>query len=265
MIFNQPIKRENINIYKKLDYQNDFTFIPIKYEKAEIIIQTPKLFIPFNISSSLYKGKKYIDLSFQNIKYDKNVELLLNNLQILYEKIKTNFNCEVSPFLKEFNNNIFMRFKVLDNTLFFDQNKRKIQSIENLTYGTFIIHLHGLWMIKDKITFEWVILQGKINMPIYLSEYSFIDDDDKKGKGKGKGKNVIPPPPPLSNGFTHLLKLGISEDAINHKLKMQKTRINALDLQNITLRKTNMVIKEAQKDELLEELKSKIKFRHKKI
>ena len=57
MIYNQPIKKENINIYKKLDYQNDFTFIPVKYQKKVIIIQTPKLFIPFNISSSLYKEK----------------------------------------------------------------------------------------------------------------------------------------------------------------------------------------------------------------
>ena len=57
MIYNQVIKKENINIYKKLDYQNDFVFIPIKYQKDDIIIQTPKLFIPFNISSSLYNEK----------------------------------------------------------------------------------------------------------------------------------------------------------------------------------------------------------------
>ena len=66
---------------------------------------------------------------------------------------------------------------------------------------------------------------------------------------------MIPPPPPLPNKFNHLLKLGISEEAISHKLKMENSRIKSLDLQNVKLKKTKTIIKTEQKDELLEELK----------
>ena len=98
-------------------------------------------------------------------------------------------------------------------------------------------------------------------MPIYLSEYAFIDEN----KGKGKGKNIPPPPPLPPNKFSHLLKLGISEEAINHKIKMESTKINPFDLQNVKLKKTVTNIKREQKDELLEELKLKLKLKHNKI
>ena len=97
-------------------------------------------------------------------------------------------------------------------------------------------------------------------MPIYLSEYAFIDEN------KGKGKGIPPPPPPPPNKFSHLLKLGIHlEEAINHKIKMESTKINPLDLQNVKLKKTVTNIKKEQKDELLEELKLKLKLKHNKI
>jgi len=153
-----------------------------------------------------------------------------------------------------------MRFKVLENTLFFDQNKNKIDLLENLTYGEFIIHLQGLWLINNKLHFDWILLQGKIDMPLYLSEYSFIDYN--KGYGKGKGKS-IPPPPPLTplmalkplNNFDNLLRLGISKEAIEHKKKLN----NTFDILSVTLQKTPQnIIKKEPKDELLEELKKKL-------
>ena len=154
-----------------------------------------------------------------------------------------------------------MRFKVLENTLFFDQNKNKIDLLENLTYGEFIIHLQGLWLINNKLHFDWILLQGKIDMPLYLSEYSFIDYNYgySKGKGLGKGKSIPPPPPTLPfkplNSFDNLLRLGISKEAIEHKKKLN----NTFDILSVTLQKTPQnIIKKEPKDELLEELKKKL-------
>ena len=78
MIYNQILEYDKIKIHKKLDHLNGFTFIPIKYDNNDILIQTPKLFIPFNISSYNNNNKRYLDLSFQNIKNDTNIELLVN-------------------------------------------------------------------------------------------------------------------------------------------------------------------------------------------
>ena len=50
MIYNQELKYEKINIHKKLDHLNGYTFVPLKYDNNDFVIQTPKLFIPFNIS-----------------------------------------------------------------------------------------------------------------------------------------------------------------------------------------------------------------------
>jgi len=262
MIYNQDLEYDKINIHKKQDHFNGYTYIPIKYDNEDIIIQTPKLFIPFNISS--FNNKRYLDLSFQNIKNDKLITQLKNNLDLIYKKINIVLKkYSIKCFIKNnYNNNLQMRFKVLDNTLFFDHNKKKINSIENLTYGAFIIHLQGLWLINNIITFDWIILQGKIDMPLYLSEYAFIDKEINKGKGKGKGKSIPPPPPPLNNyisPFNKLLKIGLSKEVIEHKMKMERVSINPNDLQNIKLKKTITVEKKPEKDLLLEELKKRFR------
>ena len=256
MILNQSLDYNKINIKIKQDFTNGYTFVPIKYDDKDIVIQTPKLFIPFNISC--FNCKRYLDLSFQNIKNDKNVKLLYDNLELLLKKIR---DCSkkyiIINFLKEFNNNFLIRLKVLNNTLFFDQNKKKIETIESCTYGSFIIHLNGIWLIDNKLTFNWILLQGKIDMPLYLNEYAFIDENEIQYKKKGKGKG-IPPPPPLDN-FNRLLKLGISADAINHKMKMERKTINAEELKSIKLKKTIIQEKEeTEQDKLIKELKEKL-------
>lgn len=265
MIYNQELNYDKIKIHKKQDHLNGYTFVPIKYDNKDFVIQTPKLFIPFNIST--FNNKRYLDLSFQNIKNDKNIKLLINNLELIHEKIKDTIKkYKIRGFLKvNHMKNRQMRFKVLDNTMFFDHNKKEINNIENLTYGTFIIHLHGLWIINGLVTFEWILLQGKIDMPLYLSEYAFVDENRSiyKGKGKGKGKGKPPPPPPPLNNVNKLLKMGISKEAIDHKMKMERRTINPKDLLNVNLKKTIIPKKVTTENELILELKKFLKEKNK--
>ena len=83
----------------------------------------------------------------------------------------------------------------------------------------------------------WVMLQAKIDIPLHLCEYAFIDEDDYKFKGKGKRQGIPPPPPPPTNNINKLLKIGLSKQAIEHKMKMEKVTLNVDDLKNVCLKK----------------------------
>ena len=262
MIYNQNIDYEKINIHKKEEHLNGYTFVPIKYDNEELVIQTPKLFIPYSIS--VFNNKRYLDVSFQNINNDKLVKQLIDNLDIIHNKIKEKLKkYTVKYFIRRnINNNLQMKLKILNNTLFFDSKKQKINTIENLTYGKFIIHLNGLWIINNIISYEWVMLQAKIDIPLHLCDYAFIDEDDYNFKGKGKGKGIPPPPPPPTiNNINKLLKIGLSKQAIEHKMKMEKVTFNMDDLKNVSLKKTVVHKKIEPKDQLLEELKKRISLK----
>jgi hypothetical protein len=267
MIYNQVINKNNINIKKKLKYSEYCTLIPIKYNNEDLIIQTPKMYIPFG-EKFVYnnKNKKYIDISFQNIDNDNNIKIFYNNLNIIYDKINKFYKYDVDDIIKKYNKNDLLRLKITKNILIYNQKRENIDKIINNTYGSFIIHLYGLWLMNDTLYFHWELLQCKLDMPIYLSEYSFIDDVKpifNKGKGKGKGKCIPPPPPPLNSKYDKMIKMGIPKDAVLQKMRLENNpkKINPQDLQNVKLKKT--VIEEKEKIEdmpYLAELLKRIKI-----
>ena len=240
---NFSLNKNKIKIKKKQKFSEDFTFIPINYDFRDLIIQTPILFIPFGKQKySINDSKSYIDLSFQNMINDKNIEIFFNNLRKLYLTIKEYFNDYlVEDFLKKNKYSYSMRFKIDDECLFFDQNKNIYKNEIKKTFGSFIIHLNGLWVMENRIWFQWYIVQAKINIPIVIKEYIFIDEDDDNKEIK---KSFIPPPPPPppplfknNDKYSKMLKLGIPKHAVEQKKRMD--RIRPEDLQNVQLKKNN--------------------------
>ena len=270
MIYNQIINPKNINIKKKLKYSEYCTLIPIKYNNNDLIIQTPKMYIPYG-EKYVYNNinKKYVDISFLNINNDDNIKIFYDNLNIIYDKINNFYEYDVDDIIKKYNKNNLLRLKITKDILIYDQNKKNIDKIINNTYGSFIIHLQGLWLMNDTLYFHWELLQCKLDMPIYLSEYSFIDDVKpiiNKGKGKGKSKDNVPPPsppPPINSKYDRMIKMGIPKEAVLQKMRLEDApkRINPNDLQNVILKKT--IIKEKEKvDDMpyLAELLKRIKI-----
>jgi hypothetical protein len=266
MIYNQIIDSKKINIKKKLKYSEYCTLIPIKYNNEDLIIQTPKMYIPFG-EKFVYnnKNKKYLDISFLNIENDNNIKIFYDNLNIIFDKINNFYKYNVDEVIKKYNKNDLLRLKITKDILIYNQNKENIDKIINNTYGSFIIHLHGLWLMNDTLYFHWELLQCKIDIPIYLSEYSFIDDVKPVTKGKGKGKGIIPPPPPppINSKYDKMIKMGIPKDAVLQKMRLEETPkvINPKDLQNVKLKKT--VIKKKEKTDdipYLAELLKRIKL-----
>ena len=249
--------KELLNVKRKQKFSQEFTFSQIKYNSQEFLIQTPVLFVPFGIQQySINDSKKYLDLSFQNIENDQNIQVFLKNLKKIYSSVKKDFQeYTVDKFLKETKFSPLLRLKVDDNCLFFDQNKNKYQDDLPKTYGSFIIHLTGLWSMNQKIWFQWQLLQAKIKIPFVLKEYAFIDDDG----GEERKVKIIqskipippppppPPPPPVCSKYSKMLKLGIPKGAVEQKKTLD--RIRPEDLQKVKLKKGKVIDKKNNGDD----------------
>ena len=87
---NIDVKSDTISFKKRVQYSDNFSFIPIKFLNSDLLIQTPYLFVPFNISNYDKKtDKKHIVLSFfdddnnNNIFIEKLNELDTENIEPL--------------------------------------------------------------------------------------------------------------------------------------------------------------------------------------
>ena len=186
------IDETRIKFKKGFKYSNDLSFIPLYYDKKILLIQSPNMYIPFNVKEYADRCKKtYLDLTFQNI-CDKETEDFLENLDIIFNRVKKNYkNYEINNFIKETNIYKWMRFRLDKQSLFFNQNKEKITEIPSKTFGVFIFSLNGLWLMDNKIWCNWVIIQSKLYIPVKLKEYYFIDKEEENITS-----TILRPPPP---------------------------------------------------------------------
>mgnify|MGYP006091698451 CR=1 FL=1 len=177
---------KDINIKKSLKYSNDFTFVGLSLNKKDICIQTPKLYTKYGINKNY--DKSFINLSLQNIENDNTIKNFKFNLDLIYNFIKRKYyNYNVVNYLQD----LEFRLKVKDNIKIYDKQKNAIINIMSNTYGNYIIYLQGFWIINKDIYFQWYVLQAKIDLPLHLNDYAFIDESPKNIP-----KN-IPKPPPL--------------------------------------------------------------------
>jgi hypothetical protein len=247
---------------KPLKYSDSFTFIPIqifhknnkKYHQC--ILQTPYLFSPYGIQT-IQNNKKIIDLSFLNKDNDIYTQSFLKILKSIYKNISKKYSTyDVQNFLK---NTLFdecMRLKV-DKVLLFNQEKDPLTTIESFSYGSYLIHLYGLWISDNKIWIQWYLIQAKIVKPIYFQEYSLIDEEKTNNENK------------IENKYDKMLKMGVPKEAVekqklldgftlhsnippppilNKSISIPK--INASDLQNVVLKKSKPQLKKQMEKQI---------------
>ena len=176
ILSNDIVDKKKINIKINQFYSDGYTFVPLLYDKEEIIMQTPKLYTQYGINNKY--DKDFIDLSFRNIINDKSIENFKHNLDVIYLKIANKYKntYKAINYLKYGDKDITMRLKVQDNLLIFDQKKNKLDKLITNTYGYFLINLQGFWIIENEIYFQWYLLQAKIDIPIYLENYCFVEN-----------------------------------------------------------------------------------------
>ena len=249
--YSENLKSYPFFIQKSLKYSDKFTFIPIRLKKNKIyqkcILQTPLLFTPYGICKT-QNDKDIIDITFQNIENDKSQKTFHRNLKYIYDSVyeKYKYDYIVNDFLKRTDFNDCLRLKLNNTTTIFDEYKNIIEKIDNYSYGNFIIELEGLWLNEDNIWFQWNLLQAKIKIPTYLSEYSFIDEIHEKEVSIKEDK------------YDKMLKMGVPQEAVKRQKMLdgkiplpppppnlinQKSRsynipkINPSDLKNVVLKK----------------------------
>jgi len=207
--YKEDLSQYSIVLSGPLKYSESFTFVPIKFHKDndyhKCILQTPLLFSPFGIQT-LPNGKRVIDISFQNKNNDNSQSSFLYNLNRIYKIINRKYKSKykVNPFIKNTDFNECIRLKLLESTSLYDESRNNIQTINRFTYGSFIIHLEGLWINKNDIWFQWTLLQACAKIPIHLKEYSFIDEIHEV---KNKEKKI-------SDKYDKMLKMGVPKEAV---------------------------------------------------
>ena len=152
MIYNQSIQSKDINIKKFLKYSDNYTLIPIKYKNNDLIIQTQKMYIPYG-EKFVYNNndKKYVDISFQNIENDKNIELFYHNLDIIHNKINKVFNeYNVDDLIKIYNKNELLRLKINKGILIYDHNQNIIDNRDSVDEG-WLLHVDSSNNIKFNV------------------------------------------------------------------------------------------------------------------
>lgn len=217
---------KNINYKIKLKYSEGFSFIGISYLKHDFCIQTPKLYSKYGLNKKY--DKYFIDLSLQNICNDDNIKILMDNFNMIYDTIKNKYkNYNVVNPLK----NDIIRFKTKSDFKVYDTNRDILESVLPNTYGNYIIYLQGIWLIENDIYFQWYTLQAKIDMPLNLEEYAFLDSVKNIPKPPPL-PSFIPKPPPLPNFKKVENKIVIQKKDIK---KVVKKEIDVPTLEEIML------------------------------
>lgn len=173
-----------------LRINNQYSLIPIRYQSNNLIIQTPKLLMPFGISN--FKDKQYLSLSVINSDNDSHINQFLNLIKSFNQhliKIHKQFRNKnfINPI--HFNKNFppLINFKILPTnnsehlTQVYDSNQNKL-SLDNLVKNNYlkcIVYIPHLWFSSDNYGYDIFILQIKSYQIVNcLYNYAFIDDEE---------------------------------------------------------------------------------------
>lgn len=242
----KKINTDNIFIKKPIKYGKNIIKFPIKYKDNrklnDLILQSSKLYLPFQISS--FNNYFIIDYSFCNVDFDEEQHqflILLNEINVKIKKlIKTKkINCYfknkkmVNSLKSKFMYPNILRTKILnkDQKYFevYDQNKKmtNFDELKNSTYCKSILLLSDLWISINKKSYglSWITLQIKLEVPLYLKGYSFIDESQIDNSEYSEIQNNE-----VYQKYFKMIKMGIPKPAVRQKMVMNGDDPNILDL-----------------------------------
>ena len=246
---------------KKKKINRELSLIPIKYKhnnnKLDLIIQTPKLYIPFGINS--YKDKNYLSLSFRNYEYDREIKTFLKTIKKLSKHIEEYIKYKWGARF-HFDNNIkenegfppLIKITIPENINIFDDNKNTLvlDNIKPKIDCNAIIYLSHIWKNNKRFGLTWKLLQLKVYPIKMFSGYAFLDDLPVKPienkphnspiistttnniNNNNTNKDVLlMKDHPIYSKYFKMLKYRIPISSIKSKLKMANLDENIIDLE----------------------------------
>lgn len=205
-------------------FTNGYQFFPLVYDKKQLVYQTPLLYVPYGIQA--IEQKQYLTLSTMNHNYDKLIQKFIDTIHtiefFLQAQLKSTDDIHI---LKQ--NTIRVK---LYNCLYFDEHKQLIDDIPSNVYGHFIINIYGVWKFNNVYYVQCYLLQCKLCMPFYLTNYGFQEET----------KSTIPPAPPLPPKIT-TKKYERKKQIIPQKKKSEFKPPSLLEIQSMlqTLKSSN--------------------------
>jgi len=248
------IEIPSIIFKKKKKINRELSLIPIKYKhnnnKLDVIIQTPRLYIPFGINP--YRDKNYISLSFRNYEYDREIKTFLKTIKKLsnhieeYIKYKWGHRYHFDNNIKENGNGFppLLKMTIPENVNIFDDNRNNLV-LDNITPKiecNGIIYLSHIWKNKTRFGLTWKLLQLKVYPIKMFSGYAFLDDlpnkpiEDKPHNNTIVNNNnntkdgLLMKDHPIYKKYFKMLKYRIPISSIKSKLKMANLDENIIDL-----------------------------------
>lgn len=222
------VKYDNIdfNFFKLENIQkiHGKTIIPIICYNAKepVLIQTPKLFLPFVYDKTL-------KLTFANNIFDKQVSEFQDILEKLNNHIKRLFKTKFPQYKtipwKPVINKDYIYVDSDKGMLLFDRFRQTVQTLETPAYVRSIINIESIWICDNKIGINIKCYQIQtFGNDIHLTGYGFIDDlNIIKCEYREEVKEIVLNPiesHTLYGKYYKMQKMGIPNEAIQHKMKL---------------------------------------------
>ena len=237
----KDIKVDNL-VFSKGEYNGKFKNLDLNYklndDNIDLIIQGPKMNIPFGISNFDDASNSYLDLSFGSLSDD---------LQVFYDLIigigkkskrkRNKWNITTQKFsdnIKNIDSRLYpptLRVKIptLNNNYHFNvfddrRNKLNFESIKPNLFCTPILHIKNVWINETNYGLNIQLLQLKIHTSKILEDYAFLEDD-LTVNDKNNFVNTTDSNPPLKDNPTYseyfkMLRLKIPKESVINKMRM---------------------------------------------
>ena len=227
MFINKSIDFKNIYLLKPINISKNTIYINFKIKtdigKEPVLIQTPKLFIPFGINKYKFSTNLEASLLLQEpAEQFKEFYISIKKLDKIIEKMKIKnkiirgkqFISCIKPAVDIFPERII--FNINNESSIYDLNKNQI-NIDHITkkiYGKFIIHLSHIWINDSSYGYNLEVIQAMIDPKVIIKEFSFIEDEE---------------PADHYQKYKKMLSFGVPKEAVKKKIELDGLDPNVID------------------------------------